>query len=78
MTEKTAEKQHVTRGRPFQPEQSGNPDARPKGARSAATLAAEALLDGEADAPTRKCVEMVLAGDTIEREPPTDERLVNT
>src|SRR4029077_9770990 len=44
---------------------SGNPDGRPKGARNAATVAAEALLDGEAEALTRKCVEMALAGDTV-------------
>src|SRR5215213_735678 len=50
----------ITRGRPFAP---GNP-GRPKGARNKATLAAEALLDGEADALTRKAVEMALAGDT--------------
>src|SRR5215472_4698677 len=47
-------------GRPFQP---GNP-GRPKGARHKATLAAEALLDGEAEGLTRKCVEMALGGDS--------------
>jgi len=46
-------------GRPFQP---GNP-GRPKGARHKATLAAEALLDGEAEGLTRKCVEAALGGD---------------
>jgi hypothetical protein len=46
-------------GRPFQP---GNP-GRPPGARHKATLAAEALLDGEAEGLTRKCVEAALAGD---------------
>ena len=49
-----------TRGRPFQ---AGN-IGRPKGARNKATLAVEALLDGEAEALTRKAVEMALSGDT--------------
>jgi hypothetical protein len=51
----------ITRGRPFQP---GNP-GRLKGARNKATLAAEALLDGEGEALTRKAVELALAGDTV-------------
>ncbi len=63
--ENTTEEQRSTRPRGFQPGQSGNPDGRPKGARNAATVAAEALLDGEAEALTRKCVEMALAGDTV-------------
>ena len=50
----------TTRGRPFTP---GNP-GRPKGARNKATLAAEVLLDREAEAITRKAVEMALEGDT--------------
>ena len=50
----------ATRGRPFQ---AGNP-GRPKGARNKASLAAEALLDGEAESLARKAVEMALAGDT--------------
>jgi len=49
-----------TRGKPFQP---GNP-GRPKGSRNRATLALEALLDGEAEALTRKAVEMAMGGDT--------------
>jgi hypothetical protein len=53
------------RGRPFKPGQSGNPNGRPKGARNRATLASEALLDGEADALTRKAIELALAGDTM-------------
>jgi hypothetical protein len=48
-------------GRPFQP---GNP-GRPLGARHKATIAAEALLDGEAEALTRKAVEMALGGDNV-------------
>jgi hypothetical protein len=49
-----------TRGKPFQ---QGNP-GRPKGSRNKATLALEALLDGEAEALTRKAIEMALSGDT--------------
>jgi hypothetical protein len=49
-----------TRGRPFEPGNAG----KPKGARHKATVATEALLDGEAEALTRKAVEMALAGDT--------------
>ena len=43
--------------------QLGNP-GRPLGARNKATLAALALLEGEAEALTRRCVELALAGDT--------------
>ncbi len=50
-----------TRGRPFQP---GTP-GRPKGARHKATLAAEALLDGEAEKLTRKAIERALEGDGV-------------
>ena len=53
------------RGRPFTKGQSGNPAGKPKGARHRATLAAEALLDGEAEALTRKAIELALAGDPI-------------
>ncbi len=48
----------------FKPGQSGNPDGRPKGARNRATLAAERLLDGEADALTRKAIDLAKQGDT--------------
>src|SRR4030081_993370 len=43
----------------FQP---GNP-GRPKGARNRATVAAESLLDGDAEAITRKAVEQAKEGD---------------
>ena len=42
---------------------SGDPAGRTKGARNRATLAAEALLEGEAEALTRKAIELALAGD---------------
>jgi Family of unknown function (DUF5681) len=61
MTDNTAKKQ---RGRPFQRGQSGNPAGCRRGSRHKATLAAEVLLDGEADALARKAVELALAGDT--------------
>lgn len=51
----------ITRGKPFEP---GNP-GKPRGARSRATMAAEALLDGEAEGLTRKAIEMALEGDTV-------------
>ena len=60
--ENTAGKQ---RGRPFQKGQSGNASGRPKGARNAATLACEALLDGQAEALTQKAIEMALDGDAV-------------
>ena len=42
----------------FKPGQSGNPNGRPKGSLNATTLAAQALLDGEAEALTRKAIEL--------------------
>jgi Family of unknown function (DUF5681) len=51
------------RGRPFAHGNSGNPKGRPKGARNKTTLAAEALLDGEAEAIIRKVIEKALDGD---------------
>jgi Family of unknown function (DUF5681) len=47
----------------FKPGQSGNPKGRSQGSRNAATIAIEALLDGEAEALTRKAIELGLAGD---------------
>jgi Family of unknown function (DUF5681) len=59
--ENTVEKQ----GSRFQKGKSGNPNGRPKGSRNAATLACEALLDGQAEALTAKAVQMALAGDPV-------------
>lgn len=47
----------------FKKGQSGNPAGKPKGARHKTTLAVQALLDGEAEALTRKAVDLALAGD---------------
>jgi len=51
------------RGRPYQKGTSGNPAGRPPGSRNRTTLAAQALLDGEAEALTRKAIELALHGD---------------
>jgi hypothetical protein len=51
------------RGRPFEKGKSGNSAGRPRGARNQTTVAAEALLDGEAEALTRKAIELALGGD---------------
>jgi hypothetical protein len=53
------------RGRPFKKGQSGNPRGRRYGSRNRATLAAAALLDGEAEALTRKAVKLTLDGDPM-------------
>src|SRR5262249_31792216 len=42
---------------------SGNRAGKPRGARHKATLAAETLLEGEAEALSRKAVELALRGD---------------
>ena len=44
--------------------ESGNPSGRPKGARNKSTIAAEALLDGEAETITRRCIDLALEGDS--------------
>ena len=49
----------------FKPGQSGNPAGKAKGTRHRATRAAEALLEGEAEALTRKAVELAKSGDSV-------------
>ena len=54
----------MPRGRPFQKGAlSPNPNGRPLGARNRSTLAAAALLEGEAEGLARKAVELGLKGD---------------
>lgn len=83
MAETTARKQRGP-GRPFPAGQSGNPDGRPVGRRNATTLAVEALLDGEAEAITRRAINAALAGDLtaikliLDRvAPPRKSRLIH-
>src|SRR5437870_7348338 len=51
------------RGRPFEKGQTGNPAGRRTGSRNKTTIAAAALLAGEAESLTRKAVELALVGD---------------
>src|SRR5215467_14292404 len=74
-----------TQGGPGRPFEKGNKfgKGRPAGCRNKATIALEALLDGEGEAMTRKAIELALAGSEtalrlcLERlVPPRRERLV--
>ena len=47
----------------FQSGQSGNPAGRPRGARGKATILAEGLFDGEAEAIIRTAIELAKSGD---------------
>src|SRR5438309_661953 len=64
MAEDSMEKQQKQRGRPFVKGQSGNPAGRPRGSRNRGTQGMQWLLDDEAQALTRKAVELALEGDT--------------
>jgi hypothetical protein len=52
------EKSHL-----FKRGQSGNPKGRPQGSRNRVTIAAQALLDGQAEKITQKAIDKALEGD---------------
>ncbi|MDE2165123.1 MAG: hypothetical protein KGJ66_02140 [Alphaproteobacteria bacterium] len=52
-------------GRRFKSGKSGNPAGRPRGSRNRATMAAELLLDGEAELLTRKAIDLARKGDPV-------------
>ena len=54
------------RGRPFKPGQSGNLAGRPRGSRNKTTLAAEALLEGEAET-LNSCLHRTSQGRRLDR-----------
>jgi hypothetical protein len=59
----TSNQQQRMHHMPFEKGQSGNPAGRPPGARNKATIMAELLLQGEAEAMTRLAIEQAKAGD---------------
>ena len=66
MADNTGEEQPKrTRGKPFDAGKSGNPAGRPAGTRNKATLAIEALLEGDAEKIGRKAIELALDGDVV-------------
>jgi len=84
MADIAAQDQRTGPGKPFPKGRSGNPAGKPKGCRNKATRAAQVLLDGEAEALTRKAVDLALEGDTtalricMERIcPPVRERAID-
>ena len=54
---------HLPQDHLFKTGQSGNPAGRPRGARNQSTIAAELLLDDEAAAITRKCIDLAMEGE---------------
>lgn len=65
MADDTAQEQPRKSGKPFQKGRSGNPSGRPTGSRNATTLAVEKLLEDEASAITRVCIDRAKQGDSI-------------
>ena len=83
MTKPPVSTEKKQKGR-FKSGQSGNPAGRPKGARHKSTMAALALLEGEAQALTRKAIEEAMGGSMVALKlclerlvPPAKERPVN-
>ncbi|MCP4184069.1 MAG: hypothetical protein GY761_12255 [Hyphomicrobiales bacterium] len=62
-TENTVSNSDENKTWQFQPGVSGNPAGKPKGATHKVTRASMAMLDGELETLTRKCIDMALDGD---------------
>ena len=83
LMEKQRKQRERRRGRPLEKGRSGNPAGRPPGTGKRATQAMQLLLDAEAQALTRKAVELALDGNTTALRicldrigPPRRERVV--
>lgn len=65
MAENPLKKQSKQRGpgKRFEPGKSGNPAGKPKGCRSRAVMAAQALIDGKAEEVVNKAIELAISGD---------------
>lgn len=63
MTENTVSNTDNQKPWQFQPGQSGNPTGKPRGAQHKATQAMRTMLDGEAEAITRKVIDLAKEGD---------------
>ena len=63
MTMKTAKTDKKEKSYLFKRGQSGNPKGRPQGSRNRVTIAAQALLDGQAEKITQKAIDKALEGD---------------
>jgi hypothetical protein len=63
MNSKTAKTDQKQKKHLFKPGQSGNPKGRPQGSRNMVTIAAQALLDGQAEKITQRAIDKALEGD---------------
>ena len=63
MNSKTAKTDKKQKDHLFKRGQSGNPKGRPQGSRNMVTIAAQALLDGQAEKITQKAIDKALEGD---------------
>ena len=63
MNSKTAKTDKKEKSHLFKRGQSGNPRGRPQGSRNRVTIAAQALLDGQAEKITQKAIDKALEGD---------------
>lgn len=63
MNSKTAKTDEKQKTHLWKKGESGNPQGRPQGSRNRVTIAAQALLDGQAEKITQKAIDKALEGD---------------